>query len=262
MDPVTLGWDPLPGLIALAADPWRGSPSGGSGAGTLIEVLDGRRAGGFVQRTNLSALNRAAAPAPSPRYTSPAMNVTATPAPKSSIILEVEVPAEQLDRAVGEAVRRPLEADPRPRLPARQGAARHARGRPRPRRRPRRGRRPPRPVGLPRRAHRAGDPAAHERRRRDRPGRGRQAAHLQGDGPGPARGRARRLPELQLQARDRGRSTTTKVDKVIEELRDQNATLAPVEDRGAQKGDYAVIRYEGSRDGDAVRGRLAPSGCR
>jgi hypothetical protein len=33
------------------------------------------------------------------------MNVTATPAPKSSVILEVEVPAERLDRAVDEAVR-------------------------------------------------------------------------------------------------------------------------------------------------------------
>ena len=47
------------------------------------------------------------------------------------------------------------------------------------------------------------DPAPHERRRRGRPGRGGQAAHLQGDRPGPPRGRARRLQELQLQARDR-----------------------------------------------------------
>ena len=46
-----------------------------------------------------------------------------------------------------------------------------------------------------------------------------------------------------------------KVDKVIEELRDQNATLAPVEDRGARNGDYAVIGYRGTRDGVAVRGR-------
>src|SRR5262245_26762218 len=40
-----------------------------------------------------------------------------------------------------------------------------------------------------------------------------------------------------------------KVDKVIDELRDQNATLAPVEDRGAKNGDYAVIGYRGTRDG-------------
>ena len=50
---------------------------------------------------------------------------------------------------------------------------------------------------------RAGHPAPDQRRRRGRPGRGGQAAHLQGDGPGPARGRARRLQALQLRARDR-----------------------------------------------------------
>ena len=138
-----------------------------------------------------------------PPYTSPAMNVTATPAPKSSVILEVEVPAERLDRAVGEAVRA---LSRRTRVPGfRPGKAPRGvlEARPRPRRRPRRGRRPARPGRLPRRAHRAGDPAADQRRRRDRPGRGGQAADLQGDRPGPARGRARRLQELQLPARDR-----------------------------------------------------------
>jgi trigger factor len=39
------------------------------------------------------------------------------------------------------------------------------------------------------------------------------------------------------------------VDRVIEELRDQNASLAPGEDRGAKPGDYAVIGYVGTRDG-------------
>jgi trigger factor len=34
------------------------------------------------------------------------MNVTATPAPKSSILLEIEVPADRLDRAVREATQR------------------------------------------------------------------------------------------------------------------------------------------------------------
>ncbi len=49
----------------------------------------------------------------------------------------------------------------------------------------------------------------------------------------------------------------SRVDKVIEELRDQNATLAPVEDRKAQKGDYAVIKYDGTRDGVAFEGGSA-----
>ena len=47
------------------------------------------------------------------------------------------------------------------------------------------------------------------------------------------------------------------VDRVVEELRDQNATLAPVEDRGAKAGDYAVIGYVGTRDGVAFEGGSA-----
>jgi trigger factor len=45
-----------------------------------------------------------------------------------------------------------------------------------------------------------------------------------------------------------------RVDQVIEELRDQNATLAPVEDRGAQDGDYAVISFIGTKDGEPFEG--------
>jgi trigger factor len=45
-----------------------------------------------------------------------------------------------------------------------------------------------------------------------------------------------------------------KIDQVIEELRDQNANLVPVEDRGAKEGDYAVIGYAGTRDGVPFEG--------
>jgi trigger factor len=45
-----------------------------------------------------------------------------------------------------------------------------------------------------------------------------------------------------------------RVDKVLDELRDQNATLTAVEGRGAQDGDYAVISFEGSRDGEPFEG--------
>jgi trigger factor len=48
-----------------------------------------------------------------------------------------------------------------------------------------------------------------------------------------------------------------KAQKVVDELRDQNATLAPVEDRGARNGDYAVIGYTGTRDGVAFEGGSA-----
>jgi len=45
-----------------------------------------------------------------------------------------------------------------------------------------------------------------------------------------------------------------KVDKVVDELRDQNATLAAVEGRGAKDGDYAVISFAGTRDGEPFEG--------
>ena len=45
-----------------------------------------------------------------------------------------------------------------------------------------------------------------------------------------------------------------RIDQVIEELRDQNATLAAVEDRGAKDGDYAVIAFTGTRDGVPFEG--------
>jgi len=45
-----------------------------------------------------------------------------------------------------------------------------------------------------------------------------------------------------------------KVDKVVDELRDQNATLAAVEDRGAAEGDYAIIGFEGTIDGEPFEG--------
>jgi trigger factor len=45
-----------------------------------------------------------------------------------------------------------------------------------------------------------------------------------------------------------------RVEVVLEELRDQNATLAAVEGRGARDGDYAVISFVGSRDGVPFEG--------
>ena len=44
------------------------------------------------------------------------------------------------------------------------------------------------------------------------------------------------------------------VDKVIEQLRDQQAALVPVEGRGAATDDYAVIRYLASRSGVPIEG--------
>lgn len=41
----------------------------------------------------------------------------------------------------------------------------------------------------------------------------------------------------------------TMVEKVLDELRDDQARLDPVSDRGAKKDDYAVISFSGTRDG-------------
>jgi trigger factor len=48
--------------------------------------------------------------------------------------------------------------------------------------------------------------------------------------------------------------TEEQVEQVIEQLRDQQASLIPVEDRGAENEDYAVISFEGRLDGEPVEG--------
>ncbi len=45
-----------------------------------------------------------------------------------------------------------------------------------------------------------------------------------------------------------------RVDQVVAELLDQNSTLAPVEERGAEKGDYAVVAFVGTHDGTPFQG--------
>jgi len=45
-----------------------------------------------------------------------------------------------------------------------------------------------------------------------------------------------------------------KVDRVVDELRDQQAMLVPVEDRGAKDDDWAVIGFVGTRDGEPFEG--------
>jgi trigger factor len=45
-----------------------------------------------------------------------------------------------------------------------------------------------------------------------------------------------------------------KVAKVLDELRDQNAILEPVEDRAVATGDYVVIAFEGTRNGEPFEG--------
>ena len=45
-----------------------------------------------------------------------------------------------------------------------------------------------------------------------------------------------------------------KVEKVVDELRDAEASLQPVDGRGAQKGDYAILSFSGTLNGAALDG--------
>ena len=68
--------------------------------------------------------------------------------------------------------------------------------------------------------------------------------------------------QLQLRARRSRPIDDAKVATVIDELRDQNASLEPAEDRPAEKGDYAVIGFVGTRDGVSRSRAARRSGCR
>jgi trigger factor len=51
--------------------------------------------------------------------------------------------------------------------------------------------------------------------------------------------------------------TDAQVEKVIGELREQQATLRPVDDRAAQNGDIASVKFVGTIDGEAFEGGSA-----
>ncbi len=181
------------------------------------------------------------------------MNVTATPAPRSSIKLEVELPPERLSKAIDEAVRH---LSRRTRVPGfRPGKA-------------------PRPV-----LERVLGPgavldeaidhliqAAYRQALIDQeilPLANADVEVVQAEEGKPVIFTATVPVRPDVKLGDyrnfnfRPEIETTddpKVDKVIEELRDQNATLSPVEERGATSGDYAVISFVGTRDGRPFEG--------
>jgi trigger factor len=184
------------------------------------------------------------------------MNVTATPAPKSSVILEVEVPADRLNRAVDEAVRA---------LSRRTRVAGFRPGK------------APRPV-----LERVLGPGAVLDEAVDRlvqnsyrnalienailPLTNADVEIVQAEEGKPLifKATVQVRPEVELGdykgfnfGPEIEEIDEPKVDKVIDELRDQNASLAPVEDRGAKDGDYAVIKFDGSRDGVPFEGGSA-----
>jgi len=176
------------------------------------------------------------------------MNVTATPAPKSSILLEVELPPERLDRAMRDATQRLAR---RTRVSGfRPGKA-------------------PRPILervlgpgavleeavdiLVQDAYRA---AILEQQILPLTNADVEIVQAEEGKPFVFKATVQVRPEVTLgDYRNFGfrpeieEIDESKVDRVLEELRDQHATLAAVEGRGAQNGDWAVIGFRGTRDG-------------
>lgn len=181
------------------------------------------------------------------------MHVTATPAPRSTVILEVELPAERLAHAVDEAVRH---LSRRTRVPGfRPGKAPRALLE--------------RQLGPGAVLDDAVDHLVQEAyrealRQEDLlPLTNAEVDVVQAEEGKPLifKATVQVRPEVQLgdykQFNFKPEIETiddARVDKVVEELRDQNATLAAVEDRGAKEGDYAVISFTGTRDGEPFEG--------
>ncbi len=188
-----------------------------------------------------------------PPYTSPAMHVTATPAPKSTVELEIELPPERLDRAIKDAVQH---LSRRTRVPGfRPGKA---------------------PRAVLERTLGPGavldDAVEHlvESAYREAlvkedllPLTNADVDVVQAEEGKPLifKATVQVRPDVTLgdyRGFNFGPEIETiddaRVATVVEELRDQNATLTAVEDRGAKDGDYAVIAFVGTRDGKPFEG--------
>lgn len=176
------------------------------------------------------------------------MNVTATPVPKSSILLEIEVPADRLDRAMRDATQR---------LSRKTRVAGFRPGK------------APRPIlervlgptavldeAVEQLVQVAYRDAIVEQKIIPLTNADVELVEAEEGKPLKFKATVQVRPEVELgdyagfnfgpEIED---VTPDKVDKVIDELRDQNATLAAVEDRGAQNGDWAVIGFAGTKDG-------------
>ena len=181
------------------------------------------------------------------------MNVTTAPAPHSSVLLEVEVPAERLDREVVESVRR---LSRRTRVPGfRPGKA-------------------PRAMlervlgdgaGLDDAVERLVEAAYREAivETSTVPLARASIEVVQAEEGKPVLVKATVPvpPEVVLGdylhfpfSPEIDETDEAKVDTVVEELRDQQARLDPVEGRPVRQGDYAIIGFTGTRDGVPFEG--------
>jgi trigger factor len=186
-------------------------------------------------------------------YTLSAMQITSTPGPESTVLLEIELPPERLGRAIDDAVRRLSRGT---RVPGfRPGKA-------------------PRPV-LERHLgpgvvideaveHLVGDAyreAMIEQNLLPLTNPDVEIVQAQEGEPLIFKATVQVPPEVELgdykHFNFRPEIDTiddARVDTVLDELRDQNATLSAVEGRGAKDGDYAVISFVGTRDGEPFEG--------
>ena len=192
------------------------------------------------------------------------MNVTLTPAARSTVVLEVEVPAAQLQRSIDESVRhlarrtkvpgfRPGKV-PRPMLERALGVRRDDPG-------------APNAIYDDAKEHLFESSVLEALREQDldvleipQP---EWVAFREGEGATyrvtlPVR------PEVKLGAYtdypfapELEAIDDERVERVLEELRDQHATLVPVEGRPAQQDDWAVIGFEGRRAGQPFEGGSA-----
>ncbi|MGH3076225.1 MAG: trigger factor, partial [Gaiellales bacterium] len=184
------------------------------------------------------------------------MKVTAEPAARSTVVLEVELPADRLQRSIDDAVRhlgrrtkvpgfRPGKV-PRPMLERALGVRRDAPdGRD--------------PIYDDAKEHLFESTVAEALEQSDLDALGIPSPEwtrfVEGEGAAyrivlPVR------PDVKLGAyvdypfgADIETIDAARIDQVLEQLREQHASLVPVEDRGAEQGDYAVISFEGRRDG-------------
>jgi trigger factor len=192
------------------------------------------------------------------------MKVTAEPAARSTVVLEVELPADRLQRSIDDAVRhlgkrtkvpgfRPGKV-PRPMLERALGTRRDTLdGRD--------------PIYDDAKEHLFESTVAEALEKSDLDALGIPSPEwtrfVEGEGAAyrivlPVR------PDVKLGAYtdfpfgvDIDAIDDARVDQVLEQLREQNASLVPVEDRGAIEGDYAVINFEGRRDGVPFEGGKA-----
>jgi trigger factor len=192
------------------------------------------------------------------------MKVTTTPSPRSTVLLQVELPADRLQRSIDESVRhlgrrkrvpgfRPGKV-PRPMLERALGVRR---GNPD----------GPNPIHEDAKEHLFEASVVEAVREADldplaipepewtafEEGKGASYRLTLPIRPEVRLGAYTGYPfGLQVEEPDEGA-----VERVFGELRDQHASLVPVEDRGAEESDYAVIAFEGSRNGEPVEGLKA-----